>query len=106
MLLCVCRGHLDAESCGAFWDDWVAEDEDVVIEECFGHRDRFRGVSYDDGADRCWGFEHIEIGLGFDLLAAVLHDIAELLRTLRLIHQRADRGVGARGDSHWECVAE
>lgn len=102
------RGHLDSESCFAFGDDGESEadDEDAMVEEFFGHGDRGRGFADDDGADRGGGFEDIEVGFGFDLLAAVLRDIAEFLDTLWLIHQRADRGVGARGDGDGEGVAE
>lgn len=108
MLFCVGCGHLDAESCFAFGDDGVAEadDEDVVVEQLFGHCDRGCGFSDDDGADRGGGFEDIEVGFGFDLLTAVLRDVAEFLDALGLVHQRADRGVGARGDGDWEGVGE
>ena len=102
------RGHLDSESCFAFGDDGVAEadDEDAVVEEFLGHCDRGCGFSHDDGADRGGGFEDIEVGFALDLLAAVLRDVAEFLDALGLVHQRADRGVGAGGDGDWEGVTE
>ena len=101
-------GHLDPQSCFAFGNDGEAEadDEDSVFEELFGHRDGSFGWTDDDGADGGGGFEDIEIGVGLNLLAAVFRDVTEFLNTLRLIHERADRGIGARGDGDWEGVAE
>ena len=106
MLFGMGGGHLDSESCFAFRDDGVAEadDEDVVFEELFGHGDGGGGLAHNDGADGGGGFEDIEIRVGRDLLAAVLCDVAELLDALGLIHERADRGVGARGDGDREGV--
>lgn len=108
MLFGVCGRHLDSESCFAFGDDGVAEadDEDAVVEELFGHGDGGGGFSHDDGADRGGGFEDIELGVRLDLLAAVVGDVAEFLGTLGLIHERADRGVGAGGDCDGERVAK
>ena len=88
-------GHLDAESCFAFGDDGVSEadDEDVVFEELFGHGDGGCGLADDDWADGGGGFEDIEVGFGFDLLAAIGRDVAESLDTLGFVDERADRGV-------------
>ena len=108
MLSCVCRGHLDSESCFAFGDDGVAEadDEDAVFEELFGHRDGSFGWADDDGADGGGGFEDIKIRVDLDLLAAIFRDVAELLHALGFVHQRADRGVCTRGDGDRQGVAE
>ena len=102
------RGHLDAESCFAFGDDGETEtdDENSVWEELFGHCDRCFGWADNDRADRGGGFEDFELGVLFDLLAAVLRDVTEFLDTLGIVHERADRGVGARGDGYREGVGE
>jgi len=108
MFLRMCRGHLDSESGFAFGDDGVAEadDEDVVVEELFGHGDGSFGGADDDGADGCWGVEDFEIGFGFDLLAAVGGDVAEFLDTLGFVHEGLDRGVCTGGDGDGEGVAK
>ncbi len=100
--------HLDSQSCFAFGNDGVAEadDEDVVLQELFGHRDGFFGGADDDWADRGGGVEDIEVGFGFDLLAAVFRDVAEFFNALRFGHQCLDRGIGAGSNRDRQSVGE